>query len=324
MDSDSGLLFAFALDGAGGGRALDFDEVRAWRAENGTLWTHMDYTLDDARRWLMQESGIDPIIVESMTAEETRPRSLVHKDGMLLILRGVNLNPGADPEDMISIRLWIDAQRIVTLRHRRVMAVDDIRKAVTVGSGPTGPGSFLVDLCDGLIARMGGIISEIDDTNDALADEILSTQNFELRQKIADIRRAAISMRRYLAPQRDVMARLYAEKVEWLGEIERMHLREISDRTLRYVEDLDSIRDRATVTQEELSARLAETMNHTMYVLSIVAGMFLPLGFLTGLLGINLGGIPGTDNRWAFSIFCLVLLALGGFQIWIFKRKKWM
>ncbi len=324
MNDNSGLVFAFALDGSGGGRDLNLDGVKKWRPEDGTLWIHLDYTGNAAKDWLCDDSGIDPVILEALTAEETRPRSLIHKGGMLIILRGVNLNPGKDPEDMVSIRFWIDSNRIVTLRHRRVMATDDLRQAVDEGSGPVGPGGFLADLSDRLVFRMGTVISDVDDSVDALEDEMLTEQSYELRQKIANIRRAAILMRRYLAPQRDVMARLHNEKVDWLGEMERMRLREIADRTTRYVEDLDAIRDRATVTQEELNSRLAEQMNKTMYVLSIVAGVFLPLGFLTGLLGINVGGIPGTNNPWAFTVFCVLLVAIAGGQTWLFKRMRWM
>lgn len=324
MKDNSGLLFAFVLDGNGGGRSLDLKGITKWSQESGTLWVHLDYTGDAATEWLFHESGIDPIIAESLTTEETRPRSLLHKGGMLLILRGVNLNPGAEPEDMISIRLWIDANRIVTLRHRRVMAIDDLRQAVEAGTGPAGPGDFLEKLSDRLVIRMGTVISDIDDSVDALEDEVISEQSYELRRKIAEIRRAAISMRRYLAPQRDVMGRLYNENVGWLDEVARMRLREISDRTTRYVEDLDAIRDRAAVTQEELNNRIAEQMNKTMYVLSLVAGIFLPLGLLTGLLGINVGGIPGTENKWAFTIFCILLIGIAFAQVWLFKRKKWI
>jgi zinc transporter len=263
-------------------------------------------------------------MVEALTAKETRPRSVVHKGGMLLILRGVNLNPGMDPEDMISLRFWIDENRIVTLRHRRVMAIEDLRQAVESGNGPTSPGGFLEALSDCLVLRTGTVISDVDDSVDALEDEVLTTQSYALRQRLADIRRTAIGLRRYIAPQRDVMERLYTEKVEWLSELSRMRLREIADRTTRYVEDLDAIRDRATVTQEELNNRLAEQMNKAMYVLSIVTGIFLPLGLLTGLLGINIGGIPGTESPWAFTVFCIMLATIAGGQIWLFKRMKWM
>ncbi len=60
-----------------------------------------------------------------------------------------------------------------------------------------------------------------------------------------------------------------------------------------------------------------------MYVLSIVAGIFLPLGLLTGLLGINVGGIPGTESKLAFAIVCLILLLIAGIQIWVFRKKRW-
>ena len=103
-----------------------------------------------------------------------------------------------------------------------------------------------------------------------------------------------------------------------------MHLRELLERTARFVEDLDSARDRAAITQEELNNRLSEQMNKAMYVLSIVAAIFLPLSLLTGLLGINVGGIPGAENKWAFLLvtFLLVLIAL--MLISLFRRIKWL
>lgn len=324
MNDNSGLIFAFALDRSGGGSRLDLNGLNKWRPADGLLWAHLDYTGSAAGDWLKNTSGIDPVIVEALTVEEPRPRSLVHKGGMLVILRGVNLNPGKDPEDMVSIRFWVDADRIVTLRHRRVMATEDLRQAVEAGSGPVSSGEFLVGLADRLVWRMAGVIADVEDAVDELEDEVIATQTYELRRKIAGIRRTAIAMRRHLSPQRDVMAQLYNEKVDWLDERDRMRLREIADRTTRYVEELDAIRDRATVTQEELNGRLAEHMNKTMYTLSVVAGIFLPLGLLTGLLGINVGGIPGTENHWAFTIFCVLLLLVAAGQVWLFKRKKWM
>ncbi len=321
---EPGLLAAYLLDGRGGGKELDWSDVNAWTSSAGTLWVHLDYSHPEARRWLEETSGLDPAVAAALTAEETRPRSVAGHGGLLVILRGVNLNPGSDPEDMVAIRIWVDEHRVITTRQRRVKAIDAIRAALEAGDGPLNSSEFLVEVTDGLTSRIGAVLSELDDRVDELEDEVLGGESYELRSKIGSLRRETISLRRYLAPQRDAVARLQNERVPWLDEITRVHLREIADRTTRYVEDLDSARDRAAVTQDELNSRLSERMNKTMYVLSIVAGIFLPLGLLTGLLGINVGGIPGTENSHAFLLVCIGLGLLAILQWVLFKRMRWL
>ena len=65
-------------------------------------------------------------------------------------------------------------------------------------------------------------------------------------------------------------------------------------------------------------------MDKRMYLLSLVAAIFLPLGFLTGLLGVNVGGIPGANYQWAFTIITLGMMTLVGVQTYIFKKRKWL
>ncbi len=93
---------------------------------------------------------------------------------------------------------------------------------------------------------------------------------------------------------------------------------------IRYIEDLDSVRERAAVIQDELMNRISERMNRTMYVLTLVASVMLPLGFITGLLGINVAGIPGSEYPWAFLVVCVTLLALILIEVWLFRRLKWI
>ena len=93
---------------------------------------------------------------------------------------------------------------------------------------------------------------------------------------------------------------------------------------MKYIEDLDSARERAAVTQEELSSRLSEQMDKRMYLLSVVAVIFLPLTFLTGLLGINVEGIPGAKHEWAFFIVCSVLVGFLILMFSFFRHKRWV
>jgi zinc transporter len=262
--------------------------------------------------------------MESLLDQGTRPRNIVSDEGLLLILRGVNCNPGEDPEDMVAIRMLFAEHRIITVRYRRVMAIQDVHKAINDNKGPRSAGEFLVMVAERIADRMGDIVADLDDSVDELEDTVLTAETHALRSNLAGLRRKAISLRRYIAPQRDVLFRLIQERVSFLSDIDRAHLRELSERTARFVEDIDSARDRASITQEELNNKLSEQMNRAMYTLSIVAAIFLPLGLLTGLLGINVGGIPGAEYKWAFALVVVLLAAIAvGLLIW-FRKIKWI
>lgn len=322
-DQDA-LIYAYRLDGRGGGEPLDWHGLHVTEPDDRPLWVHLHRGAPESRDWLTATSGIDPLIVEALLAEETRPRCTALGNGVILNLRGVNLNPESDPDDMVSIRLWMDGNRIVSTRARRLMAVEDLHKALARGNGPKGIGSFIVTLAGRLVERMEPIIQGIDDQIDDLEEQVLSAHGADLHHRLGQARRQAVGLRRYIAPQREALAQMCVADVPWLDNRNRNHLREIADRVTRYVEDLDAARERGALVQDELSNRLATQMNRTMYILSIVAGVFLPLGLITGLLGINVGGIPGADTPWAFAAVCAVLIALGAGQVWVFRRLKWI
>jgi zinc transporter len=324
MTNDDGLIAAYILDEKGGGQRVGWKEIQQWTPTDGLLWVHLNFTAPEAQRWIEEESQLEDVVADALLADESRPRVTAFDDGLLIAFRGVNLNPGADPEDMVSLRIWADKNRVITTRRRKLLSVEDLCTAIEKGKGPKTSGEFLEDVADRLMYRMGGVIDQLEDKVADLEEEVLTAESHELRPKLASIRRDAIHLRRYMAPQREAVARLQSEKISWLAEEDKLRLREIYDHLTRYIEDLDAARERAAVTQEELASRLSEQMDNRMYVLSIVAAIFLPLGFLTGLLGINVGGIPGADYKAAFVIFCLLLMALVVVEIVIFKRKKWM
>jgi zinc transporter len=324
MSDNDGIVFAYILKGKGSETFADWEKIKKWKPEQGVQWLHLDYMNDKVQNWLSKESGIDPVMCEALIAEDTRPRVVTAQNSMLLILRGVNCNPGADPEDMVTLRMWFEEHRIISMRHRKVMAIDDINKYIESGKGPSSPAEFLVMTANRLVDRMADVVSDIDDAVDELEENILTAESYELRPKLANARRQSISLRRYLAPQRDVLSRLQNERISWLSDINRVHIREVAERTARFIEDIDSARDRAAITQEELNSRLSEQMNKTMYVLSIVAAIFLPLGLITGLLGMNVGGLPGTESKIAFSVVTLIMVGIAFIEFMLFRRKKWI
>jgi zinc transporter len=324
MDRHEGLQYAYVLDGRGGGRELDWSEVRGWSAAAGVLWVHLDRNAQESQDWLRQEAGLEPLVCDALLAEETRPRSAVVGDGLLVILRGVNLNPGAEPDDMVSIRIWADEHRIISLRHRSLQAAKDLAEMLQTRNGPKGAGEFVSSLASRLSDRMAPVLANLDEVIDGLEEQVVDTQSYQLRTQLGAMRRQAITLRRYIGPQREAVSHLHSEPLAWLGDTDRARLREVGDRITRNIEDLDALRERAAVVQEELAGRLSEQMNKNMYLLSIVAAVFLPLGLLTGLLGINVGGIPGTESPWAFTIVCAGLVAVAAIQLVAFRRLRLM
>lgn len=321
---NTGLIHAYLLDGNGGGHFLDWEAVHDWTPSQGRLWLHFDYTASFSQDWITQQSGLDSLAADALLTEETRPRAVTLKDGLLIALRGVNQNPDSDPEDMVSIRLWIDDDRIISTRKRDLLSTQDILAQLENGTGPSNSAEFLVALTDRLVWRMSDTINLLEDRAGELESHALSEGHETLRFDLATLRRQTITLRRYLAPQREALNRLMVEKVSWLSETHRLEIRETSDRLVRHIEDIDAVRERAAITHEELLSRISEQLNERMYVLSIIAAIFLPLGFFTGLLGINVGGIPGADNPNAFLVFVALLVGIIALQLILFKLKKWL
>lgn len=319
-----GLIYAFLLDGQGGGQELTAEQIAAWQESDGLLWLHFDYSKPDVARWLHEASGLDPVPVSALLAEETRPRTSVAGSQLLMSLRGVNLNPGADPEDMVSIRIWSDSKRIISSRHRRLLSMDDMVSYIRRGDGPKNAAEFINFLASRLTARMHDAIENAEDDVAALEEDVLTMNRQEMRTELSALRRQLIALRRYMAPQREALNRIQMESPPWFDDYQKLRMRETADRMMLYIDVLDSVRERAAVTQEELVNQLSEEFNKRMYVLSIVAAIFLPLGFFTGLLGINVGGMPGADDGIAFWVVCAMCIAVVVGEVILFRRKRWL
>ncbi|WP_440055122.1 zinc transporter ZntB [Pseudoalteromonas sp. T1lg65] len=319
-----GLLHAIALDGTGGGTWLEKHSEIDQSIGKKMLWLHFDYSSDEAIEWLSKQAYLEPWEWQALTADETRPRTVAAENGLLVFLRGVNLNPQQSPEDMVSLRCFVNKHLLITCRKRHVMSAQDIAQTIKQGQGPTNIGNLLTTLISRLSARMQDIVWQLEEQLDEYEDMLESNEQLPNYQQLSSTRRQTIGLKRYLKPQKLAITELLAHKLSWLSE-EDVHLIDEANNALsRYLEELEAAIERAQVIQHGITNQLNEQLNQRMYVMSVVAALFLPLGFLTGLLGVNIGGIPGTEYPGAFTIFVILLLALTiGITIY-FKRKGWV
>lgn len=317
-------VIAFLLDKKGGAVELSYEELNSVDRSEKILWVHFDYSSLEAADWITNKSGIDSIAIDALLTEETRPRTTILDDSLLIALRGVNLNPNSKPEDMVSIRLYISTDLIISTRKRDILSVVEIIDILKKGVGPKSSSEFLTELTYRITARMQDVINQIGDRTHFLEENLMDSADLKFRNEILSIRRETIILRRYLSPQKEALNKLYNDKITWINEYERIELRETNDQLIRHIEELDTIRDKVSLIQEELSNTLSDQMNKKMYILSIISAIFLPLTFLTGLLGINIGGIPGANNDNAFYIFSIILVMVTSAQFLLFKKKKWL
>jgi zinc transporter len=324
IDPAEPLVWAFRLDGAGSGQRLNWEQVCAADPNEGRLWIHLNRTSAAAQTWLRERTGLTPATCEALLAEETRPRAQSVGGGEIVILRAVNLNPGADPDDMLTIRLWVDSTRLISLRQRRLRATGDAAEELEVGRGPRSLSDLLVYLCRRISDRIEPVLENLDVLADGLEESVAEREPRVVRAKLADLRQQVIALRRYLAPQRVTLTSLSLERAPWLEDHHRAILRELADRTTRQVEDLEELRERATVIHDYLTNHVAEQVNSRMYVLSVITTIFLPLSFLTGLLGINVGGMPGADSDAAFWIVCALMLVSSAALFAILRWRRWL
>ncbi len=318
------LIDAYRFDDKGNATRLSWDQINGPFDGEGFTWIHLQGTAQDTKIFLSERSGLPKLVSDALLAAETRPRTTSFDEGLMVNIRGVNMNPGENREDMVSLRLWCENNRVISVRRRPLMAVNDVREAIRRKRPPHSVAALLIMLAEGMTARMGNIIVELEERVDDLEDVIVEMQSQELRLELSAVRREAIRLRRFIGPNREAIQRLVDDPADWIDQRDRMHLREIVDKITRYIEELDAARERAAVVQDELSSRLAERLNNNTYVLSVIAAIFLPLGLLTGLLGINVGGIPGAENKTAFWAVTVGLVFVGVCEYWFLRRLKWI
>lgn len=285
-------------------------------------WFHLDGRDSQSLRWLEEESGVPAPAVRALCAIETRPRIEVFDGGALINLRGLGATPEDDPDELVSIRLWAEAGKVISVSFRSLLDLELVRDQMVQGRLKD-PGDLITSLATQITDRLDPQIAQLGDTIDECETDLDPAKAFAMRRMIGHVRSQAISYRRFVAPQRQALERLAMLTCGWLDEDDHVHLREAADRFARMAEELEAIRERSALLHEQLTDLRAEQIETRTLILSIVALIFLPLTFVTGLLGMNVEGIPYAHSPWSFwgvLAFCtIVAVVISGY----FIKARW-
>ena len=322
--SQSTPVTVLPLDGQGGYEPFTGDPATVRPAPGAAQWVHVNFSGSPGAEWLRRHSGIAPTMVDAILEEDSRPRFVAHGAGALLILRGANLNPGSEFEDMISLRIWLERDRIVTASRRHLHSITDTLQALENRDGPRSAAEVLLTLVERLGFYIGEVVDELGEKIERSEAEVTDPASIIRSSPFSAIRRKTARIRRSLAPQREALERCSQHAGELFGTQQVHELREEVNWFTLLLEELDLIRERALVAQEELLGILAHGQNQRMLLLAIISTVFLPLAFLTGLMGMNVAGLPGTENPWSFWIIAGLMTALAVMILALFRARKWL
>lgn len=323
--SFEGFAFGFQIDA--NGTASPLAAAVADGSSDYWVWISLDPAALSTRIWLDTKANLPPEVVNALLSSTSQPRCLVSSQGALLNLRGINTAESADPTDLVSIRVWIENDRVISVHRRPVATISNLRAAYETGHGPKSSAELIVALASGMLDRIRDLVQDFETSVDDLEDESQKGDLPRLRVRLNDIRHGIVPLRRYLAPQRDALVELMNANLPWLDDWWRSHLREMSYEVGRHIDALTSIRETANIVQDTLNSRLAERTNKALVLLSIGAAGFLPLNLFVGLLGANVAGIPAAQSPYAFwgVVTILTGIVLAEFAVfrWMRKRRWW-
>ncbi|MBD0787542.1 zinc transporter ZntB [Vibrio sp. Y2-5] len=288
------------------------DQVTSIEAHH---WYHCQRDMPGVREWLL-DNAIPASIVDSLLVEDTRPLfEQYDEQNFLLILRGVNLNDNADPADMLSVRILYYQGVLISTRKIPSKTINAIRESLQQGQGPKTLADLVLNIIDGLNKN-------IDDYLDSVEDRIeMFDSELELSEDMMDTHKALLKIKRFIKPQQYAIDDYLSSDVP-LSNFKNMRLRHSVNTITRINETLDFFLSELEIIKGELRQYHAEKMNQNTYLFSVIAAIFLPTSFLTGLLGVNVGGIPGTDSPIAFGLFCASLVGIFAIEFWILKRLE--
>ncbi|MGJ8514206.1 CorA family divalent cation transporter [Carnimonas bestiolae] len=321
QEATTALITAMRLDQSGGATSLSMDELeRVWQNDEGLLWMHLDFRQANIQQLLSTLAELDSAVIDALLEEEVRPRVARFPGGLVTTLRGVNVNPGSEPDKLISLRAWLTPNRLVTLRRKPLDVVQQVRDEFTQHQGATNLTGILARIADNLVDQTGTLLAQM---NQSLAqhEEAMLNDSSVTTRMLAQLRRPMIMLNRFIQPQYDCLNRLGDASLQ-LDEANRITFRESANHLSRYLEDLKAMQDRALMLQEQIWSMHSDRLNSRMYLISVITVLFMPLTFLTGLLGVNVGGIPGANNAHGFlwvlviclSISLLLTLGIVGFR----------
>lgn len=320
-----GLICGFFFSNDGVAQAIGADQSLQWLANpvraQGFVWLHFNLGQVSTEKWLRQHLNLSAVFYETLR-EASRSTRVELDDGTLVaVVNDVHYDFSFEPSDISTLWLSVSEKLIVTARMQPLRSVDRLRDAVRRGVPMTSSVALLVHLMHDQGDVLANIVREITARIDTIEDKLLAGRLETKRADLGVSRRLLVRLQRLLAPEPAALFRLLKKPPPWIRDADIEDLHQSSEEFNVALSDMAALQERIKLLQEEIAGRVAEANNRSLFVLTVVTVMALPINIMAGLFGMNVGGIPLADHPAGFWIVVAVIVSFTAIAAWIVFRK---
>lgn len=325
-DSDLfGLLYGYRFRPGERGQELDSGAALRWLAAPGEgeafVWLHLNLAHAACERWMKSHLDLPETFFETLR-EGSRSTRIEHVDGALLaVVNDVVFNFGSVSSDVATLWVCARSRLLVTARMQPLRSVDRLRSSVRHGECFGSPVELLVHLLRDQGDILTQIVRETTVGVDNIEDRLLSQNLSDNRADLGAMRRVLVRLQRLLALEPGSLLRLLNRPPQWLKEADVADLREATEEFSLVISDLTSLGERIKLLQEEIAARINEQSNRTLFTLTVVTVLALPINIVAGFFGMNVGGIPLASDPHGFWVL-VALVASFTLLAWRWAFRK--
>ena len=320
---DTGLLCGYRIDGAGAMTELSWDEADAALDDPASIvWLHFNLADKRVRDRIAANRHVPDAGKALLLGRDTHMRIEVVGGGLAGVVGDLHHDDLREGEEFGTLRLYLDSHCLISARSRPLQSMQKLRLEVDAGAKVGRPVTILTKFLHHVTDTLSDLLVELTNDVDDLEDDLLAGRIRCQVPELGRIRRIAVRLRRHMVPQQHALTSLVTRLPPWVGEDGASGLRQAIERLTALGHDLDLVQDRARLVGDQLSGRLMEATNRNLYILSIVTTIFLPMTLVTGIFGMNLGGLPWQQHPSGFWFGMAIMVMLGGGTLWMLRRWR--
>jgi zinc transporter len=319
----TGLVCGYKVDGTGGMEELSWADMdAALDVEDNVVWLHFNHADPRARDWIQSTTHLPPAGKALLLGADTHMRIEVCGNGLAGVVGDLHHEFAEKSDQLDVLRLYLDNRCLISARCEPLHAIDKLRRAIGDGLKVERPIAIIAQFLHHVTDTLGDLLLELTGNVDDLEDQLLAGNISDRVPELARIRRIAVRLHRHMVPQQHALVSLLSRMPTWIDEAGATALRNAIERLAALGHDLDLVQDRARLLGDQLSGRLMEATNRNLYILSIVTTIFLPMTLVTGIFGMNLGGLPGQSHPLGFWYGMAIMVVLGLVTLILLRRRR--